>query len=80
VRAHEEIDSVIRKDASRPPTFPDRKHMPYIDGIMKEAWRWNPVGPMSLAHKSEEDIIYKDYLIPKGAYLLPSIWCFLHDP
>ncbi|KAL3450845.1 hypothetical protein BJX65DRAFT_270213 [Aspergillus insuetus] len=58
VRAQEEIDSVIGKDVSQLPTFSDRKHMPYIDGIVKEAWRWNSVGPMGLTHKSEEDIYF----------------------
>ncbi|KAL9585518.1 MAG: hypothetical protein Q9212_001471 [Teloschistes hypoglaucus] len=77
-KAHEEIDRVIGTD--RLPTFSDRKNLPYIDGIVKEAWRWNPVGPMGLAHKSEEDIIYGDFIIPAGAYLLPSLWWFLHDP
>ncbi|KAL8774150.1 MAG: hypothetical protein Q9209_001258 [Squamulea sp. 1 TL-2023] len=77
-KAHDEIDRVVGTD--RLPTFEDRKNLPYIDGIVKEAWRWNPVGPMGLAHKSEEDIIYGDFVIPKGAYLLPSLWWFLHDP
>ncbi|KAL8653394.1 MAG: hypothetical protein Q9226_003871 [Calogaya cf. arnoldii] len=77
-KAHEEIDRIIGTD--RLPTFSDRKNLPYIDGIVKEAWRWNPVGPMGLAHKSEEDIIYGDFIIPAGAYLLPSLWWFLHDP
>ncbi|KAL8928315.1 MAG: hypothetical protein Q9172_000999 [Xanthocarpia lactea] len=77
-KAQEEIDRVIGTD--RLPTFEDRKKLPYIDGIVKEAWRWNPVGPMGLAHKSEEDIVYGEFVIPKGAYLLPSLWWFLHDP
>ncbi|KAL8672378.1 MAG: hypothetical protein Q9168_003151 [Polycauliona sp. 1 TL-2023] len=77
-KAHEEIDRVV--GTNRLPTFSDRKDLPYIDGIVKEAWRWNPVGPMGLAHKSEEDIAYGDFVIPKGAYLLPSLWWFLHDP
>lgn len=77
-KAHEEIDRVVGTD--RLPTFEDRKNLPYIDGIVKEAWRWNPVGPMGLAHKSEEDIVYGEFVIPKGAYLLPSLWWFLHDP
>lgn len=77
-RAQEEIDRVV--GSSRLPGFEDRVNLPYIDGIVKEAWRWNPVGPMGLAHRSEEDIIYKDYIIPEGAYLLPSLWWFLHDP
>ncbi|KAL8982136.1 MAG: hypothetical protein Q9205_003262 [Flavoplaca limonia] len=77
-KAQEEIDRVVDKDQL--PTFEDRKDLPYIDGIVKEAWRWNPVGPMGLAHKAEEDIFYGEYIIPKGAYLLPSLWWFLHDP
>jgi cytochrome P450 len=77
-RAQEEIDRVVGSD--RLPTFEDRANMPYLDGIVREAWRWNPVGPMGLAHKSEEDILHGEYLIPKGSYLLPSLWWFLHDP
>ncbi|KAL4921138.1 cytochrome P450 [Aspergillus aurantiobrunneus] len=45
-------------------------NLPYIDGIVKEACRWNPVGPMGLAHKSEEDIWFlrdpKAYSDPKA--------------
>ena len=77
-KAQEEIDRFVGTD--RLPTFADRKNLPYIDGIVKEAWRWNPVGPMGLAHKSEEDIVYGEFVIPEGAYLLPSLWWFLHDP
>ena len=77
-RAQEEIDRVV--GAGRLPNFEDRENLPYVGGIVKESWRWNPVGPMGLAHKSEEDIIYGEYLIPKGSYLLPSLWWFLHDP
>ena len=35
---------------------------------------------MGLAYKSEEDIFYREYIISKGAYLLPSLWRVLHDP
>lgn len=77
-KAQEEIDRVV--GGERLPTFEDRQNLPYVDGIVKEAWRWNPVGPMGLTHKSEEDLFYKDYIIPKGSYLLPSLWWFLHDP
>ena len=77
-RAQEEIDRVVGTD--RLPNFADRENMPYMDGIVKEAWRWNPVGPMGLTHKAEEDIICGEYIIPKGSNLLPSLWWFLHDP
>lgn len=77
-RAQEEIDQAVGSD--RLPNFEDRINLPYVDGIIKEAWRWNPVGPMGLAHKSEEDIVYGEYLIPSGSILLPSLWWFLNDP
>ncbi|KAL2280254.1 hypothetical protein FJTKL_12706 [Diaporthe vaccinii] len=77
-RAQEEIDRIVGSE--RLPTFEDRKNLPYIDGIVKESWRWNPVGPVGLTHRSEEDIFYKGFFIPKGAFLLPSLWWFLHDP
>lgn len=77
-RAQEEIDRAVGRD--RLPTLEDRENLPFISGVVKEAWRWNPVGPMGLAHRADEDIEYDKYLIPKGAYLLPSLWWFLHDP
>lgn len=77
-RAQEEIDRAVGGD--RLPTFEDRDNLPFVSGVVKEAWRWNPVGPMGLAHRADEDIEYGQYLIPKGAYLLPSLWWFLHDP
>lgn len=77
-KAHEEIDRVVGSE--RLPSFEDRKDMPYINGIVKEAWRWNPVAPLGVAHRSEEDILHGEYLIPKGSYLLASVWWFLHDP
>ncbi|KAL9615847.1 MAG: hypothetical protein Q9160_009210 [Pyrenula sp. 1 TL-2023] len=58
----------------------NRKNLPYVDAIVKEAWRWYPVGPMGLTHKAEEDLVCGEYVIPKGSYLLPSLWWFLHDP
>lgn len=38
------------------------------------------MGPIGLGHKSEEAIVYGEHVIPKGAYLLPAVWWFLHDP
>lgn len=77
-KAQEEIDRAVGND--RLPSFEDRHNLPFVSGVVKEAWRWNPVGPMGLAHRADEDIEYDKYLIPKGAYLLPSLWWFLHDP
>ena len=42
--AQAEIDSVIGRD--RLPTFEDRESLPYIDAVLRETLRWEPVVPL----------------------------------
>jgi cytochrome P450 len=77
-KAQEEIDRVVGSD--RLPTFEDQPQLPYINALVKEALRWFPVVPIATPHVAHEEIIHDGYRIPKGAYILPSIWWFLHDP
>ncbi|KAH8704710.1 putative cytochrome P450 oxidoreductase OrdA-like protein [Talaromyces proteolyticus] len=77
-KAQEEIDRVVGFD--RLPELSDRPNLPYINAVVKEIFRWHPVAPMSLPHTTTEDDIIDGYLIPKGAYIMPSIWYFTHDP
>jgi cytochrome P450 len=76
--AQTEIDSVV--GTSRLPGFKDRERLPYLNALIKETLRWLPVVPIGTTHMADEDIKYSGYVIPKGAYLLPSIWWLLHDP
>ncbi|KAG5946185.1 hypothetical protein E4U60_004466 [Claviceps pazoutovae] len=77
-RAQQEIDEVVGGD--RLPGFEDRDHLPYMNAVIKETYRWMPVVPIGTTHVSEEEIAFSGYRIPKGAYFLPSIWWFMHDP
>ncbi|KAG5987814.1 hypothetical protein E4U52_007200 [Claviceps spartinae] len=77
-RAQQEIDQVVGGD--RLPCFEDRDHLPYMNAVIKETYRWMPVVPIGTARVAEEEIVFSGYRIPKGAYLLPSIWWFMHDP
>ncbi|KAF3906918.1 hypothetical protein AA313_de0203533 [Arthrobotrys entomopaga] len=77
-KAQEEIDRVI--GTNRLPRAEDRESLPYIDAVVKETLRWWPIAPMGFPHTADEDIEYDGHLIPKGAYLLPAVWWFLHDP
>lgn len=43
-KAREEIDRVV--GPNRLPTFSDRKNLPYIEALIKEVHRWNPVAPL----------------------------------
>lgn len=77
-KAQEEIDMLT--SCSRLPCFEDRENLSYVNSIVKEALRWFPIAPMGAAHVVEEDIIFRGYLIPKGAVLLPAIRWLLRDP
>ncbi|KAF4580837.1 hypothetical protein GQ602_006974 [Ophiocordyceps camponoti-floridani] len=77
-KAHDEIDRVV--GSKRLPGLEDRKNMPYIEAVAKEAFRWETVAPMGLPRLATEDLTYEGYLIPKGTILLPAIRWFLHDP
>ncbi|TFY68059.1 hypothetical protein EVJ58_g1228 [Rhodofomes roseus] len=48
-RAQSEIDQVVGH--ARLPKLSDRKDLPYLNAVLKEAHRINPVGPLSLPHK-----------------------------
>ena len=77
-KAQAGIDSVTGID--RLPRSQDREKLPYMEAVIKEMYRWSRTGPMGVAHVSEDDITCNGYLIPKGAYLLPAVWWFCHDP
>lgn len=77
-KARDELDSVI--GLGRLPAWEDRENLPIIWGVTQEAFRWSPIGPLGIAHQADEDVEYKDMVIPKGAILMPLLWSFLHDP
>lgn len=71
-KAQDEIDRVVGSD--RFPSFSDRANLPYVDAIVKEVLRWNPVAPLSLPHTTIEDDMFEGYYIPKGTIVLANIW------
>jgi len=71
-KAQEEIDRVIGN--KRLPSMEDRENLPYVNAIVKEVFRWHPVGPMGLPHMTTQDDVFNGYLIPKGAIILANIW------
>lgn len=60
-RAQAELDSVVGRE--RLPTFADRAALPYVEAVVKETLRWQPVVPLgahiSLAWRPPlRDIVY----------------------
>ncbi|BAE59625.1 unnamed protein product [Aspergillus oryzae RIB40] len=76
-KAQEEIDRVV---GARLPTPEDRGKLPYVNALINEVLRWNPVAQIGIMHAATEDDIYEGYLIPKGAPIVPNIWAIAHDP
>ena len=63
-RAQAEIDQVIGND--RFPTFEDRPHLPYVEAVVKEIFRWKPLAPTSTYQffhcftiKNSNDVLFR---------------------
>lgn len=77
-KAQAELDSVV--EHGRLPTFDDRSKLPYLECVMKEIIRWNPVSPLALPHSLTQNDVYEGYHIPAGSTVIPNTWAILHDP
>ncbi|KAG6376689.1 cytochrome P450 [Boletus reticuloceps] len=76
-QAQAELDSVI--GSGRLPDYNDRQSLPYINAIVKEVLRWNPVAPLGLPHMVTKDDSYDGYFIPAGTTIIGNTWTILHD-
>ncbi|KAF5702563.1 cytochrome P450 monooxygenase [Fusarium globosum] len=63
-KAQQELDTVIGFD--KLPDFSDRPALVYIEHVVQEIYRWSPLAPLGIPHKSLHDDIYKGMHIPKG--------------
>ncbi|PCH42020.1 cytochrome P450 [Wolfiporia cocos MD-104 SS10] len=77
-KAQAELDLII--GPGRIPTLSDRSQLPYIDALIQEVHRWNPVVPLGLPHKVSQDDTYDGYFIPANSTIIVNIWAILHDP
>ncbi|KAH8771704.1 putative O-methylsterigmatocystin oxidoreductase [Diaporthe sp. PMI_573] len=77
-RAYEELMRVVGPD--RTPGFDDVQNLPYIRACVKEMLRLRPVPIWGTKHFTDEDVKYKDYVIPKGTVLLANTSFLGQDP
>ncbi|EKM60777.1 uncharacterized protein PHACADRAFT_133539 [Phanerochaete carnosa HHB-10118-sp] len=77
-KAQQEIDSVIGGD--RLPLIHDRDQLPYVQALISEVFRWNPIVPLGIPHRSTEDDTYRGYFIPKGSIVVVNMWHLFQDP
>ena len=71
--AQAELDAVV--GPHRFPEFRDRENLPYVNALVKEILRWNPVTPLGLARLNTSDDQYDGYFIPGGSIVMVNVWC-----
>ncbi|KAK7053190.1 hypothetical protein VNI00_003809 [Paramarasmius palmivorus] len=76
-KAQAAIDATLHNTGRLTPTFADQ--IPYIDALIAELLRWNPVTPLGAFHRLNADDFYKGYVIPEGAVIAPNLWAVTHD-
>ncbi|KZT05788.1 cytochrome P450 [Laetiporus sulphureus 93-53] len=76
-KAQAEIDKVT--GGTRLPTHADQDKLPYVECVIKELHRYNPVAPF-VPHSVMQDDEYRGFRIPKGAWVGANTWGILHDP
>ncbi|KAJ6139796.1 Cytochrome P450 E-class group I, partial [Penicillium samsonianum] len=76
--AQDELMRVV--GPNRLPKFEDMVNLPYIRACVKEMLRMNPILAPGIRRYEDQDVIYKNHVIPKGTVLLANT-AFLHyDP
>ncbi|KJA22148.1 hypothetical protein HYPSUDRAFT_139604 [Hypholoma sublateritium FD-334 SS-4] len=74
-RAQREIDEVV--GPTRLPTLADRPALPYLESLLKETIRLNPMVPLGLPHRLMEDDTYRGFHVPEGTNVLANIYAIL---
>ncbi|RKP15211.1 cytochrome P450 [Piptocephalis cylindrospora] len=67
-RAQAEVDRVIGRD--RLPTAEDYAELPYVQCLIREQWRFRPIGYLNIPHAAREDFYFRGNLIRKGTWII----------
>ncbi|KAK7694991.1 hypothetical protein QCA50_002179 [Cerrena zonata] len=76
-KAQAEVDRVV--GTHRLPDMHDKTSLPYIEAIIQECLRWQPVLPVAIPHQLTQDDEYRGYFIPEGSLIFANAWSILHD-
>nr|CAD7571450.1 unnamed protein product [Timema californicum] len=76
-KTHEELDRVVGR--SRKVSMEDRQSLPFIEAVLAEVVRINPIAPICALHRATKDTQLEGYSIPKDTLLIPSLWTLMHD-
>jgi cytochrome P450 len=77
-KAYEEVTTVVGD--FRAPVFEDVPQLPYVRASVKEILRLFPVPIWGLKHYTDNDVYYKNHVIPKGTIVLGNTSALHYDP
>lgn len=75
-RVHEELSTVV---GNRKICAEDRRNLPYTDAVIHETQRLANIVPMSLPHKTSQDVTFQGYFIKKDTVVIPLLTSVLYD-
>ncbi|KAK2889848.1 cytochrome P450 2K1-like [Channa argus] len=75
-QVREEISGVI---GSRQVQIEDRKNLPFTDAVIHETQRLASIVPMSLPHRTSQDVTFQGHFIKKGTTVYPLLTSVLSD-
>ncbi|XP_038582475.1 cytochrome P450 2K1-like isoform X2 [Micropterus salmoides] len=72
----EELSRVI---GSRQVQVEDRKNLPFTDAVIHETQRLANIVPMSVPHRTSQDVTFQGHFIKKGTTVYPLLTSVLYD-
>jgi len=76
-KLHEEISKAI--GTTRLPKLRERAQLAYTECVIMEVQRYASVFPLSVMHKTLEEVRLAGYVIPKDVVITPNLYAVLHD-
>ncbi|KAL1677171.1 cytochrome P450 [Schizophyllum commune] len=76
-KAKAELNAVLGPD--RLPEMTDREHLPYIERVVHETFRYGTHLRVGVPRRAMEDDVHKGMLIPKGSLILTNSTAITHD-
>lgn len=76
-KAQEEIDGVVGPD--RLPNWDDMPSLPYMNLVLQETFRMNPLSPLGIPHAAVADDVYNGMFIPAGTIVYQNVWAMHHN-
>lgn len=77
LKLRNELDRVIGRN--RLPTLKDRSDLSYVEAVLCEVQRLANVAPLGIVHRAMETVKFGEYIVPKNAIMLVSLYSLNMD-